>query len=63
MLLIALVPGIGRSLVNPFLRSRKTGFHGVIVGLELLIHWESHEYILKALAVVNEYAHRPGVTV
>jgi hypothetical protein len=48
-----LVPAIGLSLVNPFFRGRKTCFHGVIVGLELLIHWESHEYILKAFAVVN----------
>jgi hypothetical protein len=58
-----LVPGIGRSLVNPFLRSRKTCFHGVIVSLELLIHWKSHEYMSEAFAVVNEYANRPGITV
>jgi hypothetical protein len=47
-------PGIGRFVINPFLRSRKTCIHCVIIGLEHLIHGESDEYILTAFTVVNE---------
>jgi hypothetical protein len=38
--------------VNPFVSSGKTCFRGVSVSLEVLIHWESREYILRAFAVV-----------